>query len=427
MSLKINKYSRELYPKINSKPKDKCMKKIISIGIMMSVMTISIAQTQTNISYEKIKNAPVMRWNCPEIEKYQNLLVSMKNDDYKIYANNVKEKFELYANPSAPEDKYLITQAMLNIENPLFHTDNLLKYISSWIEKHKGWKVLEVDKNKGKINSAAEAISIANHASYFVLNKISISPTLNIQLIDDQKLIISFMVDSYQNDEYSGGDNKHKVTYNPKISKVFPFIPKSSYKISYAKAYVYTYIYFWNFISELRDNLNDNFGKDKKLFSLLHYEYSMDSLNAKYGEPTKIIKDVAIEPDINKEIIFYENAKKVICMGKTIDFKDIINCEVVDDPKFIPGYKTTYGAGISFFGFGFGGAETYATPDKTIHNFVVHIKIDNLVTPFMHIATGKNEQKAAEIASCFEYIIRHQQSKYNKKQNTLKKRINSKR
>lgn len=102
MSLKINKYSRELYPKINSKPKDKCMKKIISIGIMMSVMTISIAQTQTNISYEKIKNAPAMRWNCPEIEKYQNLLVSMKNDDYKIYANNVKEKFELYANPSAP-------------------------------------------------------------------------------------------------------------------------------------------------------------------------------------------------------------------------------------------------------------------------------------------------------------------------------------
>ena len=97
-------------------------------------MTISIAQTQTNISYEKIKNAPAMRWNCPEIEKYQNLLVSMKNDDYKIYANNVKEKFELYANPSAPEDKYLITQAMLNIENPLFHTDNLLKYISSWIE-----------------------------------------------------------------------------------------------------------------------------------------------------------------------------------------------------------------------------------------------------------------------------------------------------
>ena len=114
-------------------------------------------------------------------------------------------------------------------------------------------------------------------------------------------------------------------------------------------------------------------------------------------------------------------------MGKTIDFKDIINCEVIDDPKFIPGYKTTYGAGISFFGFGFGGAETYATPDKTIHNFVVHIKIDNLVTPFVHIATGKNEQKAAEIASCFEYIIRHQQSKNNKKQNTLKKRINSKR
>ena len=147
------------------------------------------------------------------------------------------------------------------------------------------------------------------------------------------------------------------------------------------------------------------------MLAQLHYEYSRDSLNAKYGEPTKIVKGTTTDPDLNKEIIFYENAKKVVCMGKTIDFKDVVSCEVADDPEFIPGRTTTYGAEISFFGLGFGGSETRATPDKTIHNFVVHVKIDNLAMPFVHIATGRDEQKAREIASSFEYIIRHQQDK----------------
>ena len=143
----------------------------------------------------------------------------------------------------------------------------------------------------------------------------------------------------------------------------------------------------------------------------LHYQYSQDSLKAKYGEPTKVIADQTTMPDIHKELRFYENAKKVVFMGKTISFNDIISCEIVDDPKFIPGRTTTYGLGFSLFGIGIGGADSYTTPDKTIHSYVVNVKIDNLSTPLIYIATGQNEQKANEIAAVFEYILRHQPNK----------------
>ena len=96
-------------------------------------------------------------------------------------------------------------------------------------------------------------------------------------------------------------------------------------------------------------------------------------------------------------------------MGQTIDFKDIISCQLVDDPTFIPGRSTTLGTGISIFGIGIGGAETYTTPNKTIHNYMVDIKIDDLKNPFIRIVTGQNENKATEITTAFEYIIRHHQ------------------
>jgi len=112
-------------------------------------------------------------------------------------------------------------------------------------------------------------------------------------------------------------------------------------------------------------------------------------------------------------------------MGKTIDFQDIMSCEVVDDPQYIPGRSTTLGAGLCIFGFGLGGAETVRTPDKTIHNYVVNVKIDNMGTPLIRIGTGQNEYKATEIASTFEYILRHQQK--DKTTKTQKSKIVTKR
>ena len=80
------------------------------------------AQMSQSISYQDTKSAPAMRWVCPEVEKYQDLLYSQRDDDYKVYANNIKNRIELFTNPEQPTDKYLLTQAILTIENPLYST-----------------------------------------------------------------------------------------------------------------------------------------------------------------------------------------------------------------------------------------------------------------------------------------------------------------
>lgn len=388
-------------------------KKIVMMATICGFVANLYAQSTTSISYDKAKFAQAMRWSCPEIEKYQGLLISLKNDDYKIYANNVKNNIELYSNPEQPTDKYLVTQAILTIENPLFKTDNLLNHISAWIKsKKKDWaKSMKINVVEKSLESTA-SIHVASHSTFLDLFKVSVSPSLVIKLIEDNKLIVSFSTNSYRNGVYDSHKRLTR-TLTDKISEVFPFVPQSSYKITYAKAYVGTYLYFWNFISDLCNDLNTNFTKDPVMLNQLHYQYSQDSLKAKYGEPTKVIADQKTMPDIHKELRFYEDAQKVVFMGKTINFNDIISCEIVDDPKFIPGRTTTYGLGFSIFGIGIGGADSYTTPDKTIHSYVVNVKIDNMSTPLIYIATGQDEQKANEIAAVFEYILRHQTKKSN--------------
>ena len=206
-----------------------------------------------------------------------------------------------------------------------------------------------------------------------------------------------------------------------KITDAYPFNENSRYKNTCAMAYVNTYKTFWRIIAELRQELNTNFTRDYvmmkqlqdaelKLSAQQRYQYSNDSLKAKYGELTKMIASQTATPDIHSEMRFYEDAQKLVFMGKTIDFKDIVSCEIIDDPQFVPGKTTTYGGGLCFFGFLVGGKETRTTASKTIHNYVVDVEIDNMRTPFIRIATGDDEFKAKEISSVFEYIMRHQQS-----------------
>lgn len=384
------------------------MRKVLLVAII-AICCVCKAQTPTCVSYEKARTAPAMRWGCPDIEKYQGILYSSRNDDYKVYANNVMDRIELYVSQSSPADRYLFTQAVLTVENPLFNTENLLNHISVWMKKTKGWKKADVDIQNKKITSNP-SFHVADHATFINVNRIHINPVFSIELVDDNNLLVLFMADTWKNDEYDNKGKRLERTFRPRISEVFPFDPKSSHKNCYAKAYVASYQVFWDFINDLRKELNTNFTRDERFLAQLHYGYSKDSLIAKYGQPTKVIADQSISPDIHKEMYVFEDAQKIVFMDKTINFGDIISCEIVDDPKFIPGRTTSYGAGFSIFGIGLGGTESYTTPDKTIHSYVVKVKIDNLGTPLIYIATGQNEQKAEEIASVFEYIMRHQQS-----------------
>lgn len=73
------------------------------------------------------------------------------------------------------------------------------------------------------------------------------------------------------------------------------------------------------------------------MLSEMHYAYSKDSLFAKYGNPTKMIVNQSNNLNIKRKMRFYESAKKFLFMGNTIDFKDIMGCNIVDDFQFIPG------------------------------------------------------------------------------------------
>ena len=378
--------------------------------LVACLFDIAVFAQSPTVSYEQVRRSAPMQWSCPAVETYLDVIDSLisKTNDYKECAVKLKEKFGLYNSKSKPGERLIATQAIIQIDNPVYDTDNLLNHIYAWTQKKKEWqKNLKID-NADKDISGMATVNVANHGGWASIYKMYTSPSLVIQLLDKDKLLVSFLAGNFKMNEVNGNNTTAR-TSDVKITDVFPVVQKSSYKNSYAKAYIGTYQYFWKFIGELRDDLNKNFACDTKLLMRLRYEHASDSLKAIYGEPTNVISHLSPVLDVNNEIRFYENARKVVFMGKTIDFKDVMSCVIADDPQFIPGHSYTYGAGLSFFGIGIGGAETTTTPDKTIHNYVVKVKMDNLKIPFIYIATGQDEHKATEIQSSFEYIMRHQQ------------------
>jgi len=387
------------------------MKTRLKTMLAMASLSVSLfAQTPSTFTFEEAINAPEIQWTCPDIEKYQGLLNSLYDRNDKVYATKVMEHFGLYADPASPDDKRLITLTKITIDNPYFDVENLLNHIASWIKNdiiYNAWgKSLKIEPAAKKLTSQA-TVSVAYHSTLLESFTINISPTLYIQLIDRNHLLVSFVVDNYKLDTRADPKGSVLRSVETRISEVFPFDPKSSYKNSYAKAYVKTYQYFWTFINQLRYNLNTKFTRDLTMLAQMQYANSRDSLKALYGEPAKIFADNLPKPDINKEIHIYDQKQKIFIMGTTIDFNSITKCEITDDPKLIPGQSYSLGLGLGIFGLGFGGSNTYKTPDKIIHNYVVKIDVDSLKNPIIYIATGENKSKADELAATIDYIIRH--------------------
>ena len=92
------------------------MRKIVITMVATTLINVCLfAQSSASSNYKETRNAPAMKWTCPEIEKYQSLLHSLRNEDYKIYADNVKDNIELVTFKDSPSDKFQVTQAILNI------------------------------------------------------------------------------------------------------------------------------------------------------------------------------------------------------------------------------------------------------------------------------------------------------------------------
>ena len=61
--------------------------------IMMLIIMSDINILAGNISYTDVRNAPNIRWKCPDVEQYQSVLYSLRDNDFRVYATKLKDKF----------------------------------------------------------------------------------------------------------------------------------------------------------------------------------------------------------------------------------------------------------------------------------------------------------------------------------------------
>lgn len=399
------------------------MRYYIASVLLMYFYSINLfAQLPNSISYEAARNLRPMTWSCPDYTKYVGQLDSMKNDDWKIYANNVKDKFGLMTPPNVNK-KMIVTATKIISENPFYNYDILIDLLSSWLKKSKLDNNMVIDRDNKTI-VVTPLVKVAEHAAFLDFYSVWLNQSIVIRIDENKNLSVIIMGDKYETRKNYNG-KQSELTERPTITDVYPFKPKSSQKNTYAKAFVGSYLYNWQFISSLIEELNKNFKRDDKSLVEMRYKYSQDSLYSKFGEPEKVIKGIGRKYDIAKEMYFFEKTQTIAFLGNSFDFNDIISCKITDDPTIIPGKSTSYGAGLFLFGIGIGGGESYRSPDKKIHNYVVNIKVDNLKTPYIRIALGDDEYLANQISSTFEYIFRHRTGKSatnTRKANTTRKK-----
>ena len=154
------------------------------------------------------------------------------------------------------------------------------------------------------------------------------------------------------------------------------------------------------------------------------YNSSRTELINKYGSPTKSIK--IDQYDLNKEIIAFEESKRIWICGNDYPMKSILGCTFSDDKRIVKGLITSTtkanngnmvkravvgdvllgGAGAVI-----GGATatkstiTTQEDDKVFHSYTVFVNVDSLSEPIINIQIGDNETKLNEIIGLVNVII----------------------
>lgn len=149
-----------------------------------------------------------------------------------------------------------------------------------------------------------------------------------------------------------------------------------------------------------------------------------DNYISTHGLPDK--KIILRENDINGLILVNEAAQKVYINGITLDFNDILNYSVTDNPitikgdsqeivesddssmlkRAIIGHIFAGDAGAIIGGLTARTTTTYHEEDDIIeHNYTILININSISNPIMKIAVGSDTELANEIAGLLNVII----------------------
>lgn len=158
------------------------------------------------------------------------------------------------------------------------------------------------------------------------------------------------------------------------------------------------------------------------------YNKSRNDLINKYGNPTKVF--VLEQYNLNKEIIAFEETKRIWICGKDFDMKSILSCTISDDKKIVKGQissttkansgnmvKRAIVGDVLLGGAGaiIGGSTASKTTittqenDRVYHNYTIIINVDNLSEPIIRINVGSDDNLVNEIAGLMNVIINRRQ------------------
>ncbi len=154
------------------------------------------------------------------------------------------------------------------------------------------------------------------------------------------------------------------------------------------------------------------------------YNKSRTELINKYGNPVKAF--VLEQYNLNKEIIAFEESKRIWICGNDFPMKSILSCTFKDDQTVVKGQITSttktnsgnmvkravvgdvlLGGAGAIIGGSTASKSTITTQenDKVVHDYTVVINVDSLSEPIIRVHIGSNEKTVNEIVGLMNVII----------------------
>jgi ABC-type multidrug transport system fused ATPase/permease subunit len=164
--------------------------------------------------------------------------------------------------------------------------------------------------------------------------------------------------------------------------------------------------------------------EDLKTRIIPAYNESRTELINRYGNPTKVF--LLEQYNLNKEIIAFEESKRIWICGNDFPMKSILSCTFTDDKKIVKGQitsttKTNSGNMVKRAVVGdvlLGGAGaviggstarkstiTTQEDDKVVHDYTVIINVDSLSEPIIRVHIGSDGKTVNEIVGLMNVII----------------------
>ena len=152
-------------------------------------------------------------------------------------------------------------------------------------------------------------------------------------------------------------------------------------------------------------------------------ESRMEIIN-KYGNPTKVF--VLEQYNLNKEIIAFEESKRIWICGYDFPMKSILSCTFTDNQKVVKGQITSttktnsgnmvkravvgdvlLGGAGAIIGGSTASKSTITTQENDIiyHNYTLIINVDSLSEPIIRVNMGSDDTTVNEIVGLMNVII----------------------